>query len=348
MKALYRLVAGGLVVIVGAALLFLFRAQALPPASGRYGIGRQPLDLTARQGTDATPIAELWFPIGADGPRPVLVYFPSWTGTEIENGFLIRDLVSHGFVVATLRYPTAREIAAAPEERRGEPPDAMVFSSQEAFDRTLSVGDAKVRARARDAAALLNRLERLDREPTGALAGRFDLDRIGIWGFSLGGAAAAEAAWLDPRFKAVVNLDGWLFADVAQHGVAQSYLFMSDATPLPQPAELTSPDPVVRYTAILDQGDYDREIAGLKRHGGYMLTIDGTAHINFADAAARSRFRRLTGGGPLNAIRALTIVATYLRGFFETQLLGTPSSLFTDAPPPFAEAHLQAWPGDAH
>jgi len=344
MRTTYRLVSGGLLLMAGAALsAFLLTSPRLPLPSGRHGIGRQPLALTARQGTAATPVAELWFPIGAEGVRPILLYFPGWTGTEIDDVFLVSDLVSHGFIVVTVRYPTADEIAQAGFELRGEPAGLMDFSSQRAFEHTLALGDAKVRARARDASDVLDRLNDLDVQQ-GPFAGRLDFDRVGIWGFSLGGAAAAQAARIDPRIKAVVNLDGWLFADAAMYGVRQPYLLMSDASPLPQPAALTAASPVVRYTAILDQGDYDRQVAGLKRHGGYFLTIDGTTHMSFTDTAARSRLRRLTGGG---APRALTIVAAYLCGFFETHLLAEPSALFEQAPSPFPEAHLQAWPGDA-
>jgi len=346
MKRGYRRVGSGLLVIAGVAFCaFLLSAPPPPPLSGRYGIARQPLALATREGTDATPIAELWYPIDAEGPRPVLLYFPSWTGTEIDDVFLTRDLVSNGFIVVTVRYPTAEEVAKAGFGLRGEPAGTMDFSSEQAFERTLALGDTKVRARARDASAVLDHLHDLNRQD-GPFAGRLDLDRIGIWGFSLGGAAAAEAARSDPRIKAVANLDGWLFADAAIQGVAQPYLLMSDATPLPSRVELTAADPVVRYTALLNQGDYDRQIAGLKRHGGYLLTIDGTTHVSFADTATRSRLRQLTGRG-LAASRALTIIAAYLRGFFETHLLAEPSILFGNTPPPFAEAHLQDWPGDA-
>jgi len=306
MKRGYRRVGSGLLVIAGVAFCaFLLSAPPPPPLSGRYGIARQPLALATREGTDATPIAELWYPID----------------------------------------PTAEEVAKAGFGLRGEPAGTMDFSSEQAFERTLALGDTKVRARARDASAVLDHLHDLNRQD-GPFAGRLDLDRIGIWGFSLGGAAAAEAARSDPRIKAVANLDGWLFADAAIQGVAQPYLLMSDATPLPSRVELTAADPVVRYTALLNQGDYDRQIAGLKRHGGYLLTIDGTTHVSFADTATRSRLRQLTGRG-LAASRALTIIAAYLRGFFETHLLAEPSILFGNTPPPFAEAHLQDWPGDA-
>ena len=168
-----------------------------------------------------------------------------------------------------------------------------------------------------------------------------DLDRIGVWGFSLGGAAAAQAAWLDRRIKAAVNLDGWHFADAATEGVPCPYLYISDSTPLPGPTELTASDPEVRYTAILDSQDYDHMIAGMKRHGGFYLTVDGTTHVNFSDDALRRRFRRLSGAGSLDARRALGITADYLQGFFDTYLLGRASPLLERDSPAYPEAHLQ-------
>ena len=40
-------------------------------------------------------------------PFPVLTYFSGWPGTAVDNVTLIRNLVSHGFVVATVQYPAA-------------------------------------------------------------------------------------------------------------------------------------------------------------------------------------------------------------------------------------------------
>jgi predicted dienelactone hydrolase len=291
-------------------------------------------------------LATIWYPV-ASAPEqgwPVLVYLPGWGGTVVENHFLIGDLVSHGFVVVALRYPTGREIAAASKTGailRAEPAGEMDFSSAEALRRTVDLGDDKVRGRARDVGRVLDRLQQLDRDPTSPFDGQLDLARIGAWGYSLGGASAAEAAWLDRRIKAVVNLDGWLFAEASTNGVPCPYLVIGDATPLPGPEALSSPDPVTRFHAMLDRQDYDRQIAGMKRHQGFLVTIDGTSHLSFSDAAVQSRLRRLSRLGNRADERALRVTASYLEAFFETCLLDRPSPLLAGAAADYPEAHLQ-------
>jgi predicted dienelactone hydrolase len=352
--------AGGMMILAGGAFfMFATSSAPLPPPSGQYAVASRPLDLPAESNAVATPIVEIWYPTGktadretatpspppvAGAPLPVLVYLPSWGGTAVDDVFLIRDLVSHGFVVASLRYPSEQEVtegAAKGVTLRTEAPGDMSFSSEQAFEDTWALGSKKVRARAQNVVAVLDRLARLNEEQPSGFAHRLDLDRIGVWGFSLGGAAAAQAAWLDHRIKAAVNLDGWHFADAATEGVPCPYLYISDATPLPGPAELTASDPEVRYTAILDTQDYDHMIAGMKRHGGFYLKVDGTTHVNFSDDAIRRRFRRLSGAGSLDARRALVITGDYLQGFFDTYLLGHASPLLEHDSPAYPEAHLQ-------
>lgn len=343
----------------GAFLVFANVPVRLPPPSGPYGVASRPLPLPSDQASLATPIAEIWYPIDGDAgsvprggaPLPVLIYLPSWSGTEVEDLFLIRDLVSHGFVVTGLRYPSASEVAEGKNRGvalRTEAPGDMDFSSQAAFDQTRALGDAKARSRARNVVDALDRLTRLNQDEGSGFAHRLDLDHIGVWGFSLGGAAAAQAAWLDRRLKAVVNLDGWLFADAATQGIPCPYLLIGDGTPLPSAADLTASDPQRRYRAIFDMEDYNRQIAGLTRHGGFVVTIDGTDHLNFSDAAAQSRFRRLPGAGPIDPARALVITADYLRAFFGASLLGQPAPGLLGDPPGFPEVHVKAFGhGDA-
>jgi dienelactone hydrolase len=326
----------------------------LPPPSGPYGVASRPLQLPSDQDSLATPIAEIWYPIDGDtgsapragAPLPVLIYLPSWDGTEVEDMFLIRDLVSHGFAVAGLRYPTASEVAEGKDRGvvlRAEAPGEMDFSSQAAYDRTRALGDAKVRSRAGNVVEVLDRLARLNQDEGDGLAHRLDLDRIGVWGFSLGGAAAAQAAWQDRRIKAVVNLDGWLFGDVAVQGIPCPYLLIGDGVPLPSAADLTASDPKTRYPAIYDLEDYHRQIAGLTRHGGFVVTIDGTDHLNFSDAATRSRFRRLAGTGSIDPARALVITADYLGAFFSSSLSGQAASVPPSDPSGFPEVHVKAF-----
>jgi len=59
---------------------------------------------------------------------------------------------------------------------------------------------------------------------------RIDTNRIGIFGHSIGGAAAVFSSILDKRIKAVINLDGTHPSIALNNGIDIAYLFIEDLT----------------------------------------------------------------------------------------------------------------------
>ncbi|AEV83968.1 Collagen alpha-5(VI) chain [Actinoplanes sp. SE50] len=101
----------------------------------------------------------------------------------------------------------------------------------------------------------------------GELAGRLDVGRAAVTGHSLGGAAAVRAAQGDPRFKAVIDLDGGL--DTDQKAVRQPVLVVTHEI-----RDRADADYVARVMTVLEGGGA----------GGYRLTVPGSAHLTFTDA----------------------------------------------------------------
>src|SRR6202042_1113960 len=109
------------------------------------------------------------------------------------------------------------------------PATDMDFSSQAAFERTLAVAHQKIERVAGAASHVIDALEMLDRvDPNGRFGGRLDLDRIGVVGYSLGGAIAMQLCWRDDRLKAAVNIDGWFFDAAADSWIEKPFMFISD------------------------------------------------------------------------------------------------------------------------
>jgi acyl transferase domain-containing protein len=138
------------------------------------------------------------------------------------------------------------------------------------------------------------------------------------------GAVAAETATLDPRVRAAVNLDGWMFGEAADRGVPRPFMLVSDAAGAPNPNHASRDE--TRYAAMLDDSNLKAILAGLARYGGYYLTISGTDHENFADVAVLPSLRH-TGVGPIDGRRAEAIVATYVEEFFDHCLNGRAAPL---------------------
>jgi hypothetical protein len=282
---------------------------------------------------------------------PVLAYFGGWPEDTLQNRSLICELVSRGFVVASLQYPAPLAGMAAAElatqQRRLSRP-MLDYTSDAAFRHTADLDHQRARAYARDASATLDRLAALNNSDSDRrFAHRLNLEQAGILGYSFGGAVAAQATRVDPRFKAAVNLDGRHWAEALQDGVAVPYIFVGEELLMPTQAMLTSADPATRYEGLMDQIDYTQLARNLRANGGIQVTIDGTAHPNFSDDVLRSPLRRLSGGGVIDAHRGLFIVNSLVVEFFGQHLAQRPAPLLTANSRPFPEARAESWPAPA-
>jgi dienelactone hydrolase len=84
-----------------------------------------------------------------------------------------------------------------------------------------------VGVRVADVAAVLRALPAIGRH--GLLAHALDLRRLGMFGFSLGGATAAVAMRQLPAIQAGLDMDGSLYGDAVTTPLARPFLLLADA-----------------------------------------------------------------------------------------------------------------------
>ena len=235
----------------------------------------------------------------AQARYPVLLYFPQWGGDPVPYVAMARDLASRGFIVAVVGYDAPD--CARPYGAASSPPASdLDFSSAAAFARTVGTADTKIARVAASAAKIVDALEALDHDdPRGRFTGRLDLSRTAAIGHSLGGAVALQAAWLDPRIKAAIDLDGWLF-DAARGGWPQQPVLVvgSDGGANPRPEEPDLADPARRYPSILDVESGRQISAGFAKFGGVEATIGHSMHEDFSDSPYISRAAAFLGPRP--------------------------------------------------
>ncbi|MFL1377860.1 MULTISPECIES: alpha/beta hydrolase family protein [unclassified Nocardiopsis] len=248
----------------GEPALYLGRdaAEADTVAAGlAAGFGVPPLVLSdaaaarAHALTDAPPAA---------GPHPVVLFSPGLGGVRTQNTVWAEGLASHGHIVVALDHPYDSAVVVLDDgtEVRG----ALKATGDPLEDDLLAREWADIRAADLDLA-----LVRLLEADGGPLAGLADPDRVAVAGHSLGGAAALLAAADDPRYKAVINLDG--------------LPRLSEDSSLPQPllalvadSGTGSAEGDTRYALALDAA------FAASDEPGYALTVPGTAHLGFSDS----------------------------------------------------------------
>jgi predicted dienelactone hydrolase len=267
------------------------------------------------------------------GSYPVVLYSPGGgTDGNLDTG-LVEDLVSHGYVVVTMddtndspevEFPGGRLVVGTFVSDT----DAKALEAQQ-----IRAADARMTL---DDLAVLNRGGNPDAEhaplPAG-LAGSLDLSRVGMFGWSLGGAASAQAMHDDRRIKAAVNMDGTFWGPLARSGVRRPFLLLTGA----EHTEQGDPSLASFLTAS----------TGPKLH----LGLANSQHPTFSDfeelASELAPALGLTPDqvaaliGTIDPKTAVTDERAYIRAFFDKYLRNRDSHLLDGPSPRFPDIQFE-------
>ena len=161
-------------------------------------------------------------------------------------------------------------------------------------------------------------------------AGKFDLQRIGLTGVSLGGGAMVWTCHIDVRCKAGLAQDGWyepLPETVVSEPLRQPFMFMQSDTRMWKLDNLTRLDTL--YTGV--------------RAPAFHLKLAGILHQDFGDYPLLTPLSALLPErGTLNGERTLHVVDAYMLAFFDTYLKNQPSPLLNGPSLDYPEVHFES------
>jgi len=223
------------------------------------GLATQNLAKVHVHALDAAPLAV------SSQPYPVLIMQPGLGPIATDYTTFAEEFASHGYIVVGSTPTYSAQVVVFPDNRiiRQSPNATVADNALPQAAQTML--DALVNIWAADNIFIMNQLERLNTaDPAGRFTHHLDLQAIGVWGHSFGGASAAQTCRLDDRCKAGADLDGTLYGDVIQVGIQQPFMFIWS-----EPIN----DPLGQQTRRDVQSVFNR-----LDHGGYQLTIQGTAH----------------------------------------------------------------------
>ncbi|MBC7870982.1 MAG: hypothetical protein H7Y09_09105 [Chitinophagaceae bacterium] len=260
---------------------------------------------------------------------PVLIFSPGMGTQPLYYTSLLSEIASHGYIIAALSHPYSTDVTIFPDGRIVQANEAGVPSgiTIEAFRaKSNELGAVWVA----DIRFLVEELERLNQSDD-LLGGHLDLAHVGAFGHSFGGAAAAEAAYLDDRIDAAINMDGSFFGDVIEQGLPKPFMLM----------EALSDTELAEIGVTREQYEQNEEYQQRTRvfesaQPGYRFHLEGARHNTYAtdlvifapvlpDQLPPEMVGEVEGG------RAVEIISTYIFAFFHRHLKGVEDS-FLDAP----------------
>ncbi|MGW6023254.1 alpha/beta hydrolase [Streptomyces sp. NPDC055099] len=240
-------------------------------AASPHGIPKDAIDFAAmrthaREGAPADT---------RGGRRPVLLYAAGANDPRTWGTSAVEELASHGYVVVTIDHTYEAPGVQFPDGSvKDDAPLRAALAEAERNEALPALLRKVLDVRVADSKFVIDRLGSL---PNG-LSKVVDRERIGMFGQSAGGIAAAETMYEDDRVKAGINMDGTLennpepngtnLTPVARHGLSGPFLLMgrqgSDRTTEPS------------WRAFWSHS------TGWKRN----LTLRGSLHQTYTDLAA--------------------------------------------------------------
>jgi dienelactone hydrolase len=293
-------------------------------------------------------------PAKAKTPFPVILY--SSSGVMNANTFLSEELASHGYVVFSIGHPYWCEFyydaegKTTPFDKNNEyykqlwkeEGSYIAIETKEKITRAKAIEDrpalyeklnqamptevSDLRLWADDIGFIIDELKEMNSN-TGFFKGTLDVNRIGLMGYSKGGAAAGQYCLAaDDRCKAGINLGGFMFGDIVEKNLKKPFLIMEHIEPW-------APDGFPIGELFIRRAESD----------AYMVAIKDALHGDFCDITMAKKYIKPEGVvGPIDGEKFLKIMHYYVLAFFNKHVKGIPGSEIEDLSSKFPEVNFKS------
>lgn len=275
-------------------------------------------------------------------PFPVILY--SASGVINANTLLSEELASHGYVVFAIGHPYWCEFYfdaegnTTPLDKNNEyykqlwkeegSWQVLKAKKEITLAETLEVKPdlykqlnqamptevSDLRLWGEDIAFVVEQLKEMNSK-TGFFKGVLDVNRIGVMGYSKGGAAAGQyCLTADDRCKAGINLGGFMFGDIVEKNLTKPFMIMEHIEPW-------APNGLPIGELFIERAE----------SSAYMVAIRDALHGNFCDMTLAKKYIKLEGiVGPIDGEKFLNIMKYYVRNFFDKYVKEVPGTVIED------------------
>ena len=222
---------------------------------------------------------------------PILIFSHGFGEHYSQNSILMEELASHGYIVFSISHHYECKFSSFPDGRliyldmnsqrfqkimqEQQNPKAMELlqkmynasNNEERMQVLVETSNAlptilteSPKYWAEDISFFMDRLENMNNENK-ILKDKLNLDRIGVFGMSLGGMATSEICLTDKRIKAGINIDGGLFGTLVNVKHQTPFMFLNSR----------------RFLG------YGKLFIGESTVDCYSLSVKDSDHYNFSD-----------------------------------------------------------------
>ena len=260
---------------------------------------------------------------------PVLLFSPGVRSTRFQSMTAVEELVSHGYIVVGIDHPYTSAKVSFPDGRDiPHTPEPKFPTSAELYENNVK----GIGIRTADSRFVLDTLTAWNtKDPNHLFEGKLDLNRVGIFGHSYGGATTAETLAQDKRFKAGVSLEGGFWGTVAHTGLQQPFMYMMTGNTAESLKPTVTKKDKVFYTEFIPDLE---SVMTKSTNDTYYLTVDKFFHQSFTDIALISPpiFAK-----NIDPVHNIDITRSYVRAFFDQYLKGEQQPLLNGPSPEFPE-----------
>ena len=259
----------------------------------------------------------------AENSYPVLVFSHGMDGMLFLNTFQMEEMASHGYIVVSIEHSFA---AAGTVFSDGSKAGVTPYELME--DETF--GNSMVNKWSADQVFAINYLEKLNGQGGNIFSGKLNMNELGVFGFSFGGAVSTNTLVLDKRIKAGVNLDGFYYGENYSKGFDQPFMEIRSQPATPDKVsekELEMSHLTRERWKFIWFDDWNKRLTSYARNGYYSYTINGSNHFSFCDLPLMAPFQWLLAP---KAARIHELTNQYTLAFFDKQLRGVDHGLLTE------------------
>lgn len=276
------------------------------------------------------------------------------------NAAQCEELASQGYVVLAINHTYSSVLATFPDGRTIDGMKAIKQrSSSSSFTDIQNALNQELEIWIADVYFVIDQLEQLTQNTQSRFYQRLDMEHIGMFGHSVGGATTIQVCRRDARVKAGVNLDGGLLGTHVTEPFEKPLMFifnrgMIDYHKKPMTQEFRKE---WKITSKMEEQLFNEfaylsalKLAQNMEHDTYIIALSNFGHLDFSYGAQLKQASFLLGLfgnmsstsmiGSIDGTRAHKIVSAYLVNFFNKYLKGQQSALLDGGQKLFEEVEI--------